>query len=59
MFEEGWRTVVFTLRIKDDRDIESIKKTISEDHLVGWETNRHGKMGPNIDILSDLMDPTM
>lgn len=59
MFEEGWRTVVFTLKIKDDRDVASIKKAISEDHLVGWETNRHGKMGPNIDTLSDLMDPAM
>ncbi|GAB1859307.1 Autophagy-related protein 7 [Camponotus japonicus] len=50
-FEEGLRDLVFTLKIKA-KDVESIRKAISEDHLVGWETNRHGKMGPNIDNLT-------
>lgn len=50
-FEEGLRDLVFTLKIKA-KDVENIRKAISEDHLVGWETNRHGKMGPNIDMLS-------
>ncbi|EFN62705.1 Autophagy-related protein 7 [Camponotus floridanus] len=56
IFEEGLRDRVFTLKIKA-KDVESIRKAISEDHLVGWETNRHGKMGPNIDILAKFMNP--
>lgn len=50
--------VVFTLKIKEDRDVESIRKAISEDHLVGWEANVNGKMGPNIADLSSTMNPT-
>lgn len=50
--------VVLTLRIKEDTDIENIKKAISEGHLVGWEANINGKMGPNIADLSSTMNPT-
>ncbi|XP_050451269.1 uncharacterized protein LOC126851392 [Cataglyphis hispanica] len=49
--------VIFTLKIKEDRDVESIRKAISEDHLVGWEANVNGKMGPNIADLSNTMNP--
>lgn len=48
--------VIFTLRIKEDRDTET--RNISEEHLVGWEANVNGKMGPNIVDLSNIMDPT-
>ena len=48
--------VVFILKIKED--VESIRKAIAEDHLVGWEANVNGKMGPNIADLSNTMDPT-
>ncbi|KAL6259572.1 hypothetical protein P5V15_009490 [Pogonomyrmex californicus] len=50
--------IVFTVRIKEDKNVEIIRKTISEGHLVGWETNTSGKMGPNIADLSSIMDPT-
>lgn len=53
-FEEYMRAAIFTLKIKEDTDIESIRKAISEDHLVGWETNKDGKMGPNIDDLRKI-----
>ncbi|TGZ57334.1 Ubiquitin-like modifier-activating enzyme atg7 [Temnothorax longispinosus] len=46
--------VIFTLRIKEDKDME----TTPEEHLVGWEANVNGKMGPNIVDLSNIMDPT-
>ncbi|XP_071580696.1 uncharacterized protein Atg7 isoform X1 [Temnothorax nylanderi] len=46
--------VIFTLRIKEDKNME----TTSEEHLVGWEANVNGKMGPNIVDLSNIMDPT-
>jgi len=49
--------VIFTLRIKEDKDTETMRKTISEGHLVGWEANINGKMGPNIADLSNIMDP--
>lgn len=44
--------IIFTLRIKEDT------RNISEEHLVGWEANVNGKMGPNIVDLSNIMDPT-
>ncbi|XP_029156141.1 ubiquitin-like modifier-activating enzyme atg7 isoform X2 [Nylanderia fulva] len=50
--------VVFTLRIKEDTDIQSIRKAIFEGHLVGWEANINGKMGPNVADLSSTMNPT-
>lgn len=49
--------VIFTLRIKEDKDVEAMKEVISEGHLVGWEFNVNGKMGPNIADLSNIMDP--
>lgn len=49
--------VIFTLRIKEDKDMETTRD-ISEEHLVGWEANVNGKMGPNIVDLSNVMDPT-
>ncbi|XP_018340243.1 PREDICTED: ubiquitin-like modifier-activating enzyme atg7 isoform X2 [Trachymyrmex septentrionalis] len=49
--------IIFTLRIKEDKDIETMRETIFEGHLVGWEANVNGKMGPNIADLSN-MDPT-
>lgn len=49
--------IIFTLRIKEDRNVETIRETV-EGHLVGWETNVNGKMGPNIADLSNIMDPT-
>ncbi|XP_011697799.1 PREDICTED: ubiquitin-like modifier-activating enzyme atg7 isoform X2 [Wasmannia auropunctata] len=49
--------VVFTLRIKEDGDVEAMREAISEGHLVGWEANANGKMGPNISDLSNIMDP--
>ncbi|XP_018302720.1 ubiquitin-like modifier-activating enzyme atg7 isoform X2 [Mycetomoellerius zeteki] len=50
--------VIFILRIKEDKDIETMRETIFEGHLVGWEANANGKMGPNIADLSNIMDPT-
>lgn len=50
--------VIFTLRIKEDKNAETMRETISEGHLVGWEANVNGKMGPNIADLSNIMDPT-
>ncbi|KAG5328911.1 ATG7 enzyme, partial [Acromyrmex heyeri] len=50
--------IIFTLRIKEDKDIETMRETIFEEHLVGWEANVNGKMGPNIADLSNIMDPT-
>lgn len=50
--------VIFTLRIKEEKDMETTREAISEGHLVGWETNLNGKMGPNIADLSTIMDPT-
>ncbi|XP_011866346.1 PREDICTED: ubiquitin-like modifier-activating enzyme atg7 isoform X2 [Vollenhovia emeryi] len=49
--------VIFTLRIKADGNAEATSNN-SEEHLVGWEANVSGKMGPNIVDLSNLMDPT-
>jgi len=50
--------IIFTLRIKEDKDIETMRETIFKEHLVGWEANINGKMGPNIADLSNIMDPT-
>ncbi|KYM82863.1 Ubiquitin-like modifier-activating enzyme atg7 [Atta colombica] len=50
--------IIFTLRIKEDKDIKTMRETIFKEHLVGWETNINGKMGPNIADLSNIMDPT-
>jgi len=51
-------SVILALKIQDDIDMETVRKNISEGHLVGWETNNNGKMGPNIADLSNSMDPT-
>jgi hypothetical protein len=50
-------SVILTLKIKDDIDIETVRKAISEGRLVGWETNNNGKMGPTIANVSNSMDP--
>ncbi|XP_070522015.1 uncharacterized protein Atg7 isoform X2 [Cardiocondyla obscurior] len=46
--------IILTLRIKEDM---KSTKDISEEHLVGWEANINGKMGPNIIDLSSIIDP--
>lgn len=51
-------SIVFTLKLKADRDVEAMRDGISKGRLVGWETNAKGKMGPNISDLSHSMDPT-
>ncbi|XP_020290226.1 ubiquitin-like modifier-activating enzyme atg7 [Pseudomyrmex gracilis] len=48
--------VIYTLRIKD-KDTETMREAISKGHLVGWEANANGKMGPNIADLSNIMNP--
>lgn len=49
--------VIYTLKIKEQTDVEAMKKAIFEGHLVGWETGAHGKMAPMIAKLSNVMDP--
>lgn len=51
-------SIIFTLKLKADKDMEAIRDDISKGRLVGWETNAKGKMGPNISDLSHSMDPT-
>lgn len=50
-------SVIFKMKAKKGLDKEIVRKGISEGRLVGWETNANGKMGPNIDDLSESMDP--
>lgn len=48
---------MFKLKAKDSENREEIRKALVESHLVGWESNANGKLGPNIADLSDTMDP--
>ncbi|KAK2580514.1 hypothetical protein KPH14_006249 [Odynerus spinipes] len=50
--------IVYTLKCKEYADHESVRKEIFDSHLVGWEYNENGKMGPQIVDLSDTLDPT-
>lgn len=50
-------TVIYTLRMKEDKNTETMREAISKGHLVGWEANANGKMGPNIADLSNIMNP--
>lgn len=50
--------VVYTLKCKEYTEQENVRKTIFDSHLVGWEYNESGKMRPQIDDLSDTLDPT-
>ncbi|XP_015176882.1 PREDICTED: ubiquitin-like modifier-activating enzyme atg7 isoform X1 [Polistes dominula] len=49
--------VVYTLKCKEYADQEKVKKSISGSHLVGWEQNENGKMGPRIIDLSESLNP--
>ncbi|XP_047345209.1 ubiquitin-like modifier-activating enzyme atg7 isoform X1 [Vespa velutina] len=49
--------VVYTLKCKDYAEQEIVKKSIFDSHLVGWEHNENGKMGPQIVDLSETLDP--
>jgi len=55
--DKVYTSVLLTLKVKEDIDIEAMRKAISEGQLVGWETNNNGKMGPNIADLANYMDP--
>lgn len=50
--------IIYTLRIRDHVDEETIKTAIFEGHLVGWEANKLGKMTPTVAKLSNVIDPT-
>ncbi|XP_035721250.1 ubiquitin-like modifier-activating enzyme atg7 isoform X2 [Vespa mandarinia] len=49
--------IVYTLKCKDYAEQEIVKKSIFDSHLVGWEHNENGKMGPQIVDLSETLDP--
>ncbi|KAK0176031.1 hypothetical protein PV328_000210 [Microctonus aethiopoides] len=51
-------SIIFTIKVNEDLNIEIARKNIFEGRLVGWETNASGKMGPNIADLSESMDPS-
>lgn len=51
-------TTVYILKCKEYAEQENVKKAIFDSHLVGWEYNENGKMGPQIINLSDTLDPT-
>nr|XP_033337360.1 ubiquitin-like modifier-activating enzyme atg7 isoform X1 [Megalopta genalis]XP_033337361.1 ubiquitin-like modifier-activating enzyme atg7 isoform X1 [Megalopta genalis]XP_033337362.1 ubiquitin-like modifier-activating enzyme atg7 isoform X1 [Megalopta genalis]XP_033337363.1 ubiquitin-like modifier-activating enzyme atg7 isoform X1 [Megalopta genalis]XP_033337364.1 ubiquitin-like modifier-activating enzyme atg7 isoform X1 [Megalopta genalis]XP_033337365.1 ubiquitin-like modifier-activating len=52
------RSIVYKLRVKQYENTNEIRDSLFNSHLVGWESNTNGKLGPNIADLSDTMDPT-
>lgn len=50
-------SVVYTIKTKEEENIEVLKSKLFEGNLVGWEPNDRGGMGPKIADLSDQMDP--
>ena len=55
--KKAQKSMVFKLKAKDRGNQEEIREALVESHLVGWESNANGKLGPNIADLSDTMDP--
>ncbi|XP_076236953.1 autophagy-related 7 isoform X2 [Calliopsis andreniformis] len=51
------KSIVFKLKSKDCENQEEARNALVKCHLVGWENNTNGKLGPNIADLSDTMDP--
>ncbi|XP_031846496.1 autophagy-related 7 isoform X2 [Nomia melanderi] len=52
------KSIVYKLKVKKYEDTKKIRDTLFHSHLVGWESNTNGKLGPNVADLSDTMDPT-
>ncbi|XP_076300263.1 autophagy-related 7 isoform X2 [Lasioglossum baleicum] len=52
------KSIVYKLRVKQCENTKKARDSLFNSHLVGWESNTNGKLGPNIADLSDAMDPT-
>ncbi|XP_014206834.1 ubiquitin-like modifier-activating enzyme ATG7 [Copidosoma floridanum] len=50
-------SVVYTIKTKEQENMEELRESLLKENLIGWESNSRGKMGPNIDDLSETMDP--
>lgn len=53
---EALDSIVYKLRVKPCEDTKKTRDSLFNSHLVGWESNTNGKMGPNIAHLSFAMD---